>query len=40
MAAFLVPRETYLLPRATAAIVARLWEVECLGTMDEDDLSA
>lgn len=39
MAGFLVPRETYLLPRTTAAIVARLWEVECLDSLDEDDLS-
>ena len=30
MAAFLVPRAALLLPASTAAIVARLWEVEAL----------
>ena len=40
MAGFLVPRETYLLPANTAAIVARLWEVECLSALDEDELSS
>lgn len=35
MAAFLVPRETLLLPPNTAAIVARMWEVECMEALDE-----
>ena len=36
MAAFLVPSAMHLLPRTTATIVARLWEVECLEAIDED----
>lgn len=39
MAGFLVPRETFLLPPTTAALVARIWEIEQIGQLD-DDLSA
>ena len=37
MAAFLVPPTTFLLPPTMANIVARLWEVECLGAIDDSD---
>ena len=36
MAAFLVPRTATLLPPNTAAIVARLWEVEAMGALVDD----
>lgn len=35
MAAFLVPRAASLLPAPTAALVARLWEVEALAATSE-----
>lgn len=36
MAAFLVPRETLRLPPNTAAIVARMWEVEAMESLTEE----
>ena len=40
MAVFLLPAHMQTLTPTLGAIVSRLWEVECLGTLDDDDLSA
>lgn len=40
MAAFQVPREMSemsMLSPTMASIVARLWEVECLGTLEDEE---
>ena len=39
MAVFLLPAQMQSLTPTLGSIVARLWEVECLGSLDEDALS-
>ena len=40
MAVFLLPTQMQSLTPTLGAIVSRLWEVECLGSLDVDELSA